>query len=61
MSRKSNNTAIAHLKAVAGLERAAYFAQPGAKAADWFGGRKQVHADRKKRNNKRACRGRVAW
>ena len=61
MARKSHQNAIASSKAIRGLERAEYFAKPGSKAADWLGGRKQVQADRKKRNSKRACRGRVAW
>jgi hypothetical protein len=60
MARKSNH-AIEHSKAIAGLERKHYFAQPGAKAADWRGGVKQVFTDRKKRASKRACRGKVRW
>ena len=61
MARKSNNAALASSKAIRGIERAEYFAQPGSKAADWMGGRKQVQADRKKKSSKRACRGRVRW
>ena len=57
MSRKHN--AIASSKAIAGLERKAYFAKPGSKVADWLGGRKQVQQDRKRQASKRACRGRV--
>ena len=44
-------------KAIAALDRAAYFAQPGATPAGWRGGPRLVQKDRKREASKRACRG----
>lgn len=59
MSRKKDHR-MDFIKGVRGEDRKAYFSQPGATAADWLGGRKKVHTDRRKQRNKKACRGRVS-
>lgn len=45
-------------KAQARIDREAHFAQPGAKAIDWLGGRATVETDRRKEADRTACRGR---
>lgn len=61
MARKTKDHRLEHSKGVRGEDRKRYFAQPGATAAGWRGGRKQVQKDRRKEHNKKACRGRVRW
>ena len=51
---------LAMLKSVRGVERKQHFEQGGS-LVDWRGGTHTVTVDRKKRKNKRACRGRVQW
>jgi hypothetical protein len=41
----------------AAIDRAAYFATPGATASGWRGGRSTVETDRRKEASRRACRG----
>lgn len=61
MANKNKDHRIDFSKGIRGEERKAYFTQPGAKAADWLGGKKQVQQDRRKESSKKACRGRVRW
>ena len=59
MAHSKKNIARIHKSSQgqAGLERAEYFARPGATAADWRGGKKVVYTDRRKQASKNACRG----
>ena len=43
-----------------GIERKEFFANGGT-LTDWMGGPRLVVADKKKKKNKRACRGRVRY
>jgi hypothetical protein len=55
-SKKDIARILKSSRASAAIERADYFARPGAKAADWKGGRHQVQTDRRKDSSRRACR-----
>lgn len=60
MSKNTKHEAhLAHSRGVAGLEREAYFSQPGATVEGWRGGRSTVWKDRRKEADRRACRDRV--
>jgi len=56
MTKKERKAQLKTLKAVRGVEREAHFANGGDLVA-WRGGTRTVTADRKKKKNKRACRG----
>jgi hypothetical protein len=53
---KKINPLMRQVKGQRKLDREKFFAQPGKKAADWSGGRKQVQKDKKKEASRRACR-----
>jgi hypothetical protein len=55
-SKKDIKRICKGLAAQAGLDRAAYFATPGATAAGWRGGRAMVQTDRRKQASKNSCR-----
>ena len=57
---KQQKRQLAMLRSVRGLERERHFKEGGS-LVDWRGGTRTVTVDRKKRKNKRACRGRVPW
>jgi hypothetical protein len=56
MSKRNSDHRLQSSKAVRGLEREAYFEQPGATASDWLGGRHMVQTDRRKESKRTACR-----
>ena len=56
MTRKQLKDQLKSLKAIRGAERKQHFDQGGDLVA-WRGGTRTVTVDRKKKQNKRACRG----
>jgi hypothetical protein len=58
MTKKQKQEQLRALKAVAGLERKRHF-ENGGDLVSWRGGARTVTVDRKKKQNKKKCRGRV--
>jgi hypothetical protein len=58
MTKKQLKAQLKTLKAVAGLDRKLHF-ENGGDLVSWRGGTRTVTVDRKKKQNKRQCRGRV--
>ena len=58
MTKKQKQEQLRVLKAVAGLERKRHF-ENGGDLVSWRGGTRTVTVDRKKKQNKKKCRGRV--
>ncbi len=56
MTKKEAKAQLRALAAVRGLERKEHFAN-GGDLVTWRGGTRTVRVDRKKQQNKRACRG----
>ncbi len=56
MAKRKKISALKAVKAARGIERAAHF-QNGGDLVSWRGGPRTVTVDRKKQQNKRACRG----
>lgn len=56
MTKKQRKAQLKVLKAVAGVERKRHFENGGSLVA-WRGGTRTVTVDRRKKKNKRACRG----
>jgi len=56
MTKKQRIAQLKVVKAVAGVERKRHFENGGSLVA-WRGGTRTVTADRKKKKNKNACRG----
>ncbi len=55
-SKKQKAAQLKSLKAIRGLERKRHF-EEGGDLVSWRGGTRTVTVDRKKKQNKRACRG----
>jgi hypothetical protein len=58
MTKKQRNAQLKVVKAVAGLDRKRHF-ENGGSLVSWRGGTRTVTVDRKKKRNKRKCRGPV--
>ena len=58
MTKKQRKEQLRVLKAVAGLDRKRHF-EKGGDLVSWRGGTRTVTVDRRKRQNKRQCRGKV--
>lgn len=56
--KKARKQMLNTLRGARGIERKEFFANGGT-LSDWMGGPHLVVADKKKKQNKRACRGRV--
>ena len=56
MAKRKKNPALKAVKATRGIERATHF-ENGGDLVSWRGGPHTVRVDRKKQQNKRACRG----
>jgi len=56
MTKQERKNQLQTLKAIAGVERKRHFENGGSLVA-WRGGTRTVTADRKKKRNKNACRG----
>ena len=56
MSKQKNREQIRRLKAIRGVERKQHF-ENGGDLVSWRGGTRTVTIDRKKKQNKKACRG----
>ena len=54
---KRTQEKLRSLRAVRGLDRVKHF-ERGGSLVDWRGGTRTVQTDKKKKRNKRACRGR---
>jgi len=59
MTKKQLKEQLAALKKVRGIERKAHF-ENGGTLVQWRGGTRTITVDRKKRRDKRACRGKVS-
>jgi len=58
MTKKQRKEQLRTLKVIAGLDRKRHF-EKGGDLVSWRGGTRTVTVDRKKKRNKRKCRGRV--
>ncbi len=54
--KKQNKEQIRRLKAIRGVERKRHF-EEGGDLVSWRGGTRTITVDRKKKMNKKACRG----